>query len=130
MPVETSTEVEELRGVQNDDGELDRPANESEQQKTNDRLGNQPKVEAFEYSTSSTDAEALPSNDVPEGVEVVVLYSPSNAGNVFVGNADDQVVPLTGVGQAVSYRVENTDAIHIRTPNASDGVGVTFEGGQ
>lgn len=127
MALDTSTDVEEMRAVQNAAGEIDRPANESEQRATNDRLGNWDGLEAFWYETDTEDAEPLDSESVPEGVTVLVTYDEANDGNVYVGNEDAQPAVLTRVTDTFTARVRDTSEIYVRTPSAGDRVGVLFE---
>jgi hypothetical protein len=92
-----------------------------------DSTGNFSEVQAFEHSTNGTSAEALPSYSVPDGVAVVVQYGRGNSGSVYVGNGATQPATLDGLGKAVSFRVDDTADIYVRTPNSGDSVGVYFE---
>lgn len=84
-------------------------------------------ITSFEYSTQGTGADTLPSHAVPQGVEVAVQALRDNQDLVYVGNDTAQAVNLAP-GESMTLRVSNTDVIHIQTPSAGDGVGVTFEG--
>jgi hypothetical protein len=135
MSLETATDVEQIETVKDEQGNRKAPANaaeqqamQSEQQKTTAALGNQPGVGAFSYSTNGTDAEALPSNPVPDGVTVLVQADPSNTDPIKVGDADEQPLTIKGT-QGLKFAVEDTSAIHIRALTAGDSVGVAFEEG-
>ncbi len=129
MPLLTSGQIEKLRGVVDRAGDFRPPANADEQAKTNDRLGNFGGLAQLVYTTSGTNAEALDSVAVPEGVEVLVEYQQGNSGTVYVGDSDTQEIALTAAGQGRGFRVTDTSHIYVRTPTAGDGVVVTFEGG-
>jgi hypothetical protein len=126
MPLDTNTDVQRITSVRDAEGNVDAPANEGQQEEMNAALGNQPGLSAFGYSTGSTSAEALPSNPVPDGVEVIVQADPSNTDPIKVGDAEEQVVTIKG-SSGVSLAVENTDVIHVRALTAGDSVAVLFE---
>lgn len=126
MALDTETEVEQIRTVRDEQGNIEAPANEKQQKETNAALGNQPGLSAFSYETGTTSAEPLPSNAVPDGVEVVVQADPGNTDPVKVGDADAQPVTIKGTS-GVQLAVENTDAIHVRALTAGDSVAVLFE---
>lgn len=128
MVIESTADIEQMREVETSDGSTDSPTNESLQQRNVDALENQDGLTAFEHSTSGTAAEQLPSNDVPEGVSVLVTYLESNSGTVYVGDSNSQVAALTSAGSGISFQISNTDAVYIQTPTSGDGVGVLFEG--
>lgn len=98
-----------------------------EQEKTNARLGNWDTLDGFTYSTTSTNVEALPSHDVPDGVTVLVTYGRGNAGDVYVGTTDVQPATLSADAHSFAANVTDTAEVHVRTPNAGDSVGVLFE---
>lgn len=127
MSLETETQVDQLTTVEDENGKSVPPANENQQEQIRDRLGNFGGVAAFEYTTGGTAAEALDAHDVPDGVEVVISYLAGNSDVVNVGNSQAQPVTLTGPGQAVTLRVDDTSTVYIQTPTAGDGVGVLFE---
>jgi len=128
MSLETDTQVEQVRQVQNENGDLVSPADGEKQKEINDRLGNHDGLTQFVYQTDGTDAEALDAESVPDGVTVLVEYKQGNDGSVYVGDESTQESPLTAVGQSLEFGVTDTSIIHIRTPTAGDGVVVTFEG--
>lgn len=127
MTLDTNTDVEEIRKVQDEAGDKQPPANQAEQARTNRRLGNHDGLTQFVYSTDSSNAESLDSYAVPNGVEVLIEYAESNTGTVYVGDSDTQQSPLTSAGQARTFRVTDTSAVYVRTPDAGDSVVVTFE---
>lgn len=88
---------------------------------------NESSLTAFTHTTGGTTAEALPSNAVPDGIEVVVQAMADNSGPVYVGNGTTQAVHLAAE-QSVTLAVTDTDLINVRTPTAGDGVNVLFEG--
>lgn len=101
------------------------PAGRDEQAKTNDRLGNHPTGvdgEATDDGTGST----LPSNPVPEGVEVFVQAKFGNSERVKVGLTASPTVEVPE-GGSLNYRVTNTDVIHVEAKTAGDGVNFTVE---
>lgn len=89
-------------------------------------LGNRTGLNTFAHSTAGTAAEQLPPNTVPDGIEVLIVAKPGNSGRVYVGDGNLQPIPLEPDG-AASLAVSNTDAIHIQTPTAGDGVEVIYE---
>lgn len=129
MTLDTNSDVEEVRKVQDENGGKQPPANQAEQAKTNARLGNHDALKQFVYTTGGTAAEPLDAKTVPNGVEVLVEYKEGNAGNVYVGDDTTQQSALTAVGQGRTFAVTDTSHIYIRTPTGGDGVVVTFEGG-
>lgn len=127
MPVETETDVEQLTSVEDGNGDRAPPANENQQERIAESLENQDGLTQIEFTTDGTDAEQLPSRDVPKGVETLVEWRETNSGNVYVGDATTQKAALTQVGDGRTFRVTDTSAIYVRTPTAGDGVVVTFE---
>jgi hypothetical protein len=127
MGLDTNTEVQQIRKVQNEEGDQVSPATEKQQMEIADRVGNYGDLTQFEYTTDGTEAEALSANAVPEGVEVLVEYREANSGNAYVGDDSTQMSPLTQVGDGRTFEVTDTSLIHVRTPTAGDGVIVTFE---
>jgi len=123
MPVESETSVEKIERVKDNQGNAQPAANEKQQQKTNDRLGNWDSVYGFTYSTESTNAEQLPANAVPNGTDVLIQADPGNSGRVYIGNDTDQPVSIAPEGTA-TVPVTDTSAIHVRTPTSGDSVGV------
>ncbi|MFC6785093.1 hypothetical protein ACFQFH_20120 [Halobaculum halobium] len=130
MVLDTTAEVDKIDSVRDRNGDPRPPANADKQDVTNARLGNYDSLTQVVHSTGGTDAEPLPSLDVPEGAGVLVEYKSDNSGDVFVGDADTQESPLTGRTDSLLFSVTDTSLIHVRTPNAGDAVVVTFEGGE
>ena len=81
MPLGTNTEVEQIRKVQNEDGDQVSPATEKQQMEIADKVGNYDGLQQIEVTNEGTDAEPLPANAVPEGVQVLVEYREANSGN-------------------------------------------------
>ena len=127
MPVETTTEIEGIESVRDENGDAVPAANADEQQKTNDRLGNFPNLKTASYTTSGTTAEQVDSHAVPDGVTVSVLYDTGNAGTVWVGDSNSQPVPLSSKTDTFETQVTDTNAIYVRTPNAGDSVNLIWE---
>jgi len=128
MPgLNTDATVEQIARIKDETGDLVAAANERLQQTIADALTNEDSLEGFAYTTGSTNAEALASKAVPDGVAVLVTYAEGNAGAVYVGDSDTQPVKLTAVGDTVSLEVSDTSAIYVQTPTSGDGVGVLFE---
>ncbi|TKX70952.1 hypothetical protein [Halorubrum sp. GN11GM_10-3_MGM] len=127
MGLDTNTEVQQIRKVQNEQGNQVSPATENQQKEIAGRLGNWNDLEQIEFTTDGTNAEPLPDNEVPQGVEILVEYREANSGNVYVGDDSTQLAPLTQVGDGRSFEVTETSLIYVRTPTAGDGVIVTFE---
>ena len=127
MGLDTNTEVQQIRKVQNEQGEQVSPATENQQQEIADRVGNHGGLTQIEYTTGGTEAEPLPAQDVPDGVKVLVEYREANSGNVYVGDASTQLSALAQIGDFRSFPVTDTSLIYVRTPTAGDGVIVTFE---
>ncbi|QKY16401.1 hypothetical protein [Halorubrum sp. CBA1229] len=127
MGLDTNTEVQQIRKVQNEQGEQVSPATENQQQRIAEASENYGGLSQIEYTTDSTTAEPLPSIDVPHGVTVLVEYREANSGNAYVGDENTQKAALTGVGDGRGFEVTDTSLIHVRTPTAGDGVIVTFE---
>lgn len=94
---------------------------------TSAQEGNWSSLNQFTHSTGGTSAEALPSNSVPDGVEIIVEYQESNSGTVYVGDSGTQESPLTATGDARTFKVSDTSAVYIQTPTSGDGVVVTYE---
>ncbi|MEA5388335.1 hypothetical protein VB779_15685 [Haloarculaceae archaeon H-GB11] len=129
MTIETNAKVERLATVQDSNGDDDYPANEARQMEIRDSVGNHDGLTAEEYSTGSTNPEALPSHSVPNGVTVLVTYLSSNGSDVFVGDDTAQPIALTQTGDTATFEVTDTAAIYVKTQTAGDGVGIVFEGG-
>ncbi|MFD1588717.1 hypothetical protein ACFR9U_17195 [Halorientalis brevis] len=127
MPTETTTEIEAIKEALDKDGNEAHAATDERLESVREQGANKDALPTFAYSTSGTAAEQLPSNSVPDGVDVSIIYYPSNSGIVWVGDSDAQEVPLTGEGQAFSAAVADTNAIWVQTPNAGDTVTVVFE---
>ena len=127
MGLDTNTEVQQIRKVQNEQGDQVSPATEKQQMEIADRVGNHDGLTQIEVTTNGTDPEALPARDVPDGVEVLVEYREANSGNVYVGDESTQLSALAQIGDFRQFPVRDTSLIYIRTPTAGDGVIVTFE---
>lgn len=127
MGLDTNTKVQQIRKVQNEEGDQVSPATEQRQIEIADRVGNYDGLQQIEVTTDGTDAEPLPAHTVPEGVKVLVEYREANSGNVYVGDETTQMSPLAQVGDFRLFPVTDTSLIHIRTPTAGDGAIVTFE---
>jgi hypothetical protein len=127
MGLDTNTDVEKIQTVQDDNGSAVPPANATEQQATNDRLGNRDTLDSLSHTTGGTNAEALPSKTVPEGVTPLVVADTGNADTVFVGTADHQPVPLASAKDSFASNVRDTSEIYVRTPSAGDTVFVLWE---
>jgi len=112
MSLETETDVEQMRKVQDEQGDQQPPANQAEQAETNQKLGNADAVFSDELEPS-TAGESLPSHTVEEGKEVLLLADPANGGIIYVGEPGSPSVPLTG-GNGVTLQVTNTDLIDAR----------------
>ena len=128
MPVETDTEVEQLRKVQNEQGERVSPATEERQAKIAETLGNRVGVTTGLVQPADGTAVTLPSNPVPDGQEVLVQGAATNDGLVFVGDADSQPVALRAA-QGLQIPVTNTDQIAIKCPTTDDAAAFILAGG-
>ena len=120
MALETETDVGQIQKVQDDQGNRQSPANQREQQRTNERLGN---FGALETATATDDGTTttFPSNEVPNGVELMMQADPSNSSPVDVG---DVVLPA---GSSIGVRVTNTDAISFTARTNGDRVNLAWE---
>ncbi|WP_418283911.1 hypothetical protein [Halorubrum sp. DTA46] len=127
MALDTNTEVEQIRKVQNEQGEQVSPATEQQQMEIADSVGNHDDLTQFVHETSGTTAEPLPSHAVPDGVTVLVEWKETNSGNVYIGDDTTQHSALTQVGDGRLFPVTDTSTIHVRTPTAGDAVVVMFE---
>ena len=78
-------------------------------------------------TTSSTDAEQVDSNDVPDGHAVVVQALDDNTGPVYIGDSDTQEWALEA-RESIETHPPNTDEIHVQTPNRGDGIVVMWRG--
>jgi len=116
MSLETETDVEQMRKVQDEKGDKQPPANQAEQAETNRKLGNADGVFSDEF-TPSTGGQSLPSHVVEEGKEVLLLADPANGGIIYVGEPGSPSVPLTG-GNGVTLQVTNTDLIDAQASEA------------
>lgn len=130
MGLETATEVEQITSVQDDNGDVQKPANEAHQQAIEAAVGNPDGATIETYTTSGTTAEQLPDLAIPDGVTAVIVYLPSNSGDVFVGDESEQFAPLTDAGHVFTWEGSSTAPLYIRTNSAGDGVGIIFEGSQ
>lgn len=119
--------TEEVRRVQDDAGNRVPPANSTEQAKTNERLGNWDTLDSFAYSTSSTNAESLDSNTVPEGVTPLVVADTANTDTVFVGSSKHQAVPLASAKDSFASNVRDTSELYVRANSSGDSVIVYWE---
>lgn len=127
MALDSNTDVEQIKTVQDGNEEQVPPANASEQAKTNDRLGNFDTLDSMAYSTSGTTAEALESKPVPEGVTPLVVADTGNADTVWVGTGTHQPVPLASAKDSFGADVNDTSEIYVRTTTAGDTVYVLWE---
>jgi len=134
MPVDTRSDVDEISNVRDEDGEKDRPANVSRQKTIQSListvksiLSNSDTLATARYTTDGTDAEQLPANAVKDGGMAVVVPLRGNSGSVYVGDENNQPVTLESPKDAFEASVSDLSEIWIRTPQAGDGVGVTFE---
>ncbi|MUW13922.1 hypothetical protein GJ633_04040 [Halorubrum sp. CBA1125] len=135
MAVETTTDVEELAQVTDENGDNAPPANATKQQQlideqsqTAETLGNRSGVTAELVQPADDTPGALPSHSVPDGVEVLVQGYEGNDGVAYVGDADSQPVALRP-SQGINLPVSDTSDIVIRCPTADDAVAMLFVGG-
>lgn len=126
MALETDTEVENIKTVQDSQGNTQAPANEVEQKKAVAAATNEPGVTADSYTTGGTTAESLPAHAVPDGIAVLVRAMDGNAGDVNLGDSGSQTIPLAP-GDAIPLAVQDTSNVYIQTPNSGDGVAMIFE---
>lgn len=127
MSLDTKTKIQEVQEAIDKDGNSAHAATDERLEDVRQQGVNRSGLQNFAFDTQSTDPEQMPNQDVPDGVDVSLIYYPTNSGVVWVGDADAQEVPLTDTGQAVSLAVDNTNALYIQTPNVGDGVTVVFE---
>jgi len=125
MPLLTSGKIEKLRGVVDRAGDFRPPANADEQAATNDRLGNFANGIDGEESDDGT-GRTLSAGEVPQGVEVVVQAKHGNDDPIRTGLTNSPTVELVA-GQSASYRVEDTEQIHIQANSDGDGVNYSHE---
>lgn len=125
MALLTNGQIEKLRGVVDRAGDFRPPANADEQAATNDRLGNFANGVDGEETDDATGG-TLPAGEVPEGVEVIVQAQHTNADRIRVGLTSQPTVELVA-GQSATYRVEDTEQIHIWSKSAGDGVNYSHE---
>lgn len=120
MSLETETQVDQIKRVENEDGNSVPPANAEIQ-------GNRDTLEGFTHSTSGTDPEPLPSHAVPDGVAVFVHPLSTNADVVRIGPEGAVTYPLASSDAAYTTQVSDTSALYVKTPNSGDGVAVHWE---
>lgn len=130
MTIETNTKVERINLVQDSEGDSQPPSNEQRQKAIQQAVGNPAGATIQTHTTGGTTPEQLPDLSIPDGVTALIVYLPANAGDVFLGDADDQFIPLTDAGHVFEWEGATTADLHIRTNTAGDGVGMIFEGGQ
>lgn len=130
MTLDTNSKVERINKVQNQQGDDTQPANVDRQQAIQEAVGNPSGATIRTYTTGGTAAEQLPDLSIPDGVTALIVYLPANSGDVFLGDADDQFIPLTDAGHVFEWEGATTADLHIRTNTAGDGVGIIFEGAQ
>jgi len=128
VTLDTNAKVEQIKRVIDSAGAVVAPATEQLQQQMRDALGNQDGLTAFDYATSGTDAEQLPSNAVPDGVSVLLQAPESNAAMVYVGSSGEQPIEMQPSG-TVTVDVSDTSAVYVRANSGGDGLGVLFEDG-
>jgi len=128
VSLQTTTDVEQLSLVLDDEGNNRSPANLTVQKEILAALDNQPSLGAFEHTTTGTTAEQMPSNAVPDGVSVLLQAPESNAATVYVGNGGAQPIEVQPSG-TVTVDVSDTSAVYVRANSGGDGLGVLFEDG-
>jgi|GEM_PF-1257345 len=141
MAVEVDATVGTIDGVEDDVGDIQSPANLSEQQEANSKLAalinhlgtligierNADVLDTVRIITESTNAEQLPDGTVADGGSILVTPLRGNSGSVYVGDENNQPVTLEGPGDSFGAQVSGQSEIWIRTPNAGDGVGLVVE---
>lgn len=127
MGLETNTDVDDIDGVQDRNGDVRPAANADKQDRVIQAVENQDSLSAGSYSTSSTNVEQLPSQSIPDGVEVAIQAKNGNTGAVFVGTSNETPIRLSP-NSNVSLAVTDLSLVHIQTPNSGDGIGYIFEG--
>lgn len=128
MVLETTADVEQLTRVDDGEGELQPPANATEQQRIAAAVGNRDGLTTGLVQPNDDTAVTLPAHSVPDGQEVLVQGAATNDGLVFVGDADGQHVALRAA-QGLRIPVTNTDQIAIRCPTADDKAAFILAGG-
>lgn len=130
MTIDTNSRVERINVVQDSEGDDRPPSNETRQKEIQQAVGNPDGATIRTYTTGGTAAEQLPDLSIPDGVTALVVYLPANSGDVFLGDADDQFIPLTDAGHVFEWEGATLSDLYIRTNTAGDGVGIIFEGAQ
>lgn len=120
MAIENRGRVEEIETVQDPDGNPAKPANAAAQ-------GDFPNLMGDSYTTGSTTEEQLPSNEIPVGSEVMVIYDSGNASNVYVGPQGHTAFPLMAEGDYFTTQVNDTSEIYVQADNAGDSVTLVWE---
>ncbi|WP_058366400.1 hypothetical protein [Haloparvum sedimenti] len=126
MALETTTDVDSISSVMGPNNEVQSPATAEQQKEVVDRLSNGGTVVAGEYATGSTTKESLPSDTIPEGVDVGIQAKNSNTGAVFVGDESVQVIRLSP-NASIELGVTDLSAVYVQTPNSGDGVNYIYE---
>ena len=125
MPVETDTDVEEIRNVQNEDGDRVSPATERQQMAI---AGANAEAVVADRVEIGTGTETLPDVEVPLGITAAIVVEAPDDEAVYFGSGDVQplrrrdgegiethtnlsqwTVSGTHADCAVAYVVETTD---------------------
>jgi hypothetical protein len=118
MSLETDTEVEKMRRVQDGSGNDVPPANADEQARQADALANATSGFSDKFQPSTT-GETAPSHPVADGKEVLFLADPGNGGVIYVGFGGSATVPLSK-GNVITLQVINTDLVTAKAASSGD----------
>lgn len=126
MPLQQRGQIDQIESVLRQDGSQDQPANATEQEKTNVRLGNFGSGYDNTLAPANTNVNTLSAGAVPEGVEVVVQADPGNAAPVKVGLTNSPAVRVPA-GQSYTCRVDDRSQIHYQLEDSTDSIHVSHE---
>jgi hypothetical protein len=84
-------------------------------------------LNSFQYTTSSTSAEQVDSNSVPNAATVTVQADPANSSDINVGGSTNQAIVLSAGDSVGDINVDNTDTIHVNAGTSGDSVNILFE---
>jgi hypothetical protein len=124
MPLDTSTEVQEIRNSLDKDGDQAHPASDERLEQLRQH-GVGRGLSQIEHDPNSDEKQA-PDNSVPDGVAVEIAAADSNGGTIYVGDSNGQKRPLAP-RESLSVNVSNTNEIYVRAPTGGDTAVLTWE---
>jgi hypothetical protein len=124
MAMDTRGETTDIESVEDQTGDPAHPATDERLESVRQQ-GQNGDMNQVVHTTDGTNPEQVESYPVPDGHGLLVQGYHGNSGAAFVGDSDTQEHKL-GPRESVTVDVRDSAEVYVRTPNAGDGVVLTW----